>query len=279
MIYLDHNATAPLLPAAREAMLALLATASATRRARTPPVGARVRPSSRRGARSPTCSACRRHRCASPAAPPRPTTWRCSARSRDAAGAHVVASPIEHASVLGPLRELERRGASVSWLPVDAAGRVTADDVVAALRPETALVSVGWANGEIGTLQPIAAIAAVCRARGVLAPRRRGAGAGAGSGGRGAASISAPSPRTSSAARSGSARWSIRRGLALRPLMWGGEQERGLRAGHRERRRGRRASRPRWRRCRRWRACARAARPTVGGDRAARRHPPSRSGG
>lgn len=84
-------------------------------------------------------------------------------------GAHLVISSVEHPSVHEVATWLERTGqASVTRLPVDAAGRVRPADVEAALRPDTALVSVLHVNNEVGTVQPIAAIGALCRARGVL---------------------------------------------------------------------------------------------------------------
>ena len=83
----------------------------------------------------------------------------------------VIASPIEHHAVLDPLNWLaEHEGAELSWLPVDALGRVSAADVEAAIAAadgRAALVTVMWANNEIGTVQPIHEIAAVCRAAGV----------------------------------------------------------------------------------------------------------------
>lgn len=81
-------------------------------------------------------------------------------------GAHVVATAIEHASVLRPLAAAAARGADVRLLAPARDGRVAAADVAAALRDETRLVSIGWANGEIGTVQPIADIARAVRARG-----------------------------------------------------------------------------------------------------------------
>ncbi len=81
---------------------------------------------------------------------------------------HFVISAVEHPAVLEPARHLERQGCSLTIVPVDATGRVDPGDVAAALRPDTALVSVMHANNEVGTLQPIAAIAAITRARGVL---------------------------------------------------------------------------------------------------------------
>jgi cysteine desulfurase len=82
-------------------------------------------------------------------------------------GRHVVTSAIEHVSVRGPLRELERQGWSVTWLPVDGDGAIDPEAVARALRPDTALVSIMAANGEIGTLQPLREIARATRERGV----------------------------------------------------------------------------------------------------------------
>jgi cysteine desulfurase len=79
-------------------------------------------------------------------------------------GRHVVASCVEHISVLNACRELEKAGATVTLLPVDGEGRVDPDALHRALRPETALVSIAAANEEIGTLQPIADLARVTRA-------------------------------------------------------------------------------------------------------------------
>jgi cysteine desulfurase len=81
---------------------------------------------------------------------------------------HLITTHTEHPAVLEPMRSLEREGWQVTYLPVDEAGRVAADAVAAAIRPQTALVSVMAANNEVGTLQPISAIGAVCAERGVL---------------------------------------------------------------------------------------------------------------
>lgn len=82
---------------------------------------------------------------------------------------HLVTTTIEHSAVLGAAAALaEHAGVAVTHVPVDARGLVDPDAVVAALRPDTALVSVMLANNEIGTIQPVADIARVCRARGVL---------------------------------------------------------------------------------------------------------------
>src|SRR5262245_1884622 len=71
------------------------------------------------------------------------------------AGGHVVTSAIEHISVINSCRDLEKRGWHVTYLPVDPTGRVDPEAVDRALRPDTALVSIMAANGEIGTLEPI----------------------------------------------------------------------------------------------------------------------------
>lgn len=81
---------------------------------------------------------------------------------------HIVTTAIEHHAVLHTCQWLEKQGFSVTYLPVDEYGRVTAAQVEAALRADTILVSVMAANNEVGTLQPIAEIGALCRAKGVL---------------------------------------------------------------------------------------------------------------
>src|SRR5256712_1538872 len=72
-----------------------------------------------------------------------------------AAGRHVVTSSIEHISVIDSCRDLEKRGWTVTYLGVDADGRVDPEAVARAIREDTVLVSIMAANGEIGTLQPV----------------------------------------------------------------------------------------------------------------------------
>jgi cysteine desulfurase len=90
------------------------------------------------------------------------------ARAGRSRGEHVVAIATEHSSVLEPCEALVREGFAATVVPVDRDGRVDPAAVAAAITPRTLLVSAGWANGEIGTLQPIDAIARACRERGVL---------------------------------------------------------------------------------------------------------------
>ena len=81
---------------------------------------------------------------------------------------HIVSTAFEHHAVLHTLNRLRARGFDVTLLPVHEDGVVTAADIAAALRPDTCLVSVMYANNEIGTIQPADEIGALCRAQGVL---------------------------------------------------------------------------------------------------------------
>ena len=91
-----------------------------------------------------------------------------AAWANEARGRHIIASPVEHHAVLEPLRFLQSRGFDVTYLPVDRDGRVDPDDVRAALRPDTVLISVMHANNEIGTLEPVAEIGRLAREREIL---------------------------------------------------------------------------------------------------------------
>ena len=81
---------------------------------------------------------------------------------------HLIASAIEHEAVLNTLKALARRGWKTTLLPVDESGIVSPDALRAAMTDDTALVSVMHANNEIGTIQPIAELAAIARERGAL---------------------------------------------------------------------------------------------------------------
>ncbi len=81
---------------------------------------------------------------------------------------HIVTSAFEHHAVLRTCRYLESQGFEVTYVPVGTDGIVRPEMVKKALRSDTALVSVMYANNEVGTIQPVAEIAELCRARGVL---------------------------------------------------------------------------------------------------------------
>ena len=83
-------------------------------------------------------------------------------------GDHFITTATEHKCVLDTCKRLERDGGKVTYLPVDKDGRVSAEDVRAAMTDKTVLVSVMFANNEIGTIQPIADIGKLCKEKGVL---------------------------------------------------------------------------------------------------------------
>lgn len=81
---------------------------------------------------------------------------------------HIITSAIEHHSVLNVCHSLEQRGVEVTYLPVDASGKVSPVNVKAAIKPHTKLVSIMFANNEIGTIQPIAEIGRLLKGDGIL---------------------------------------------------------------------------------------------------------------
>jgi len=83
-------------------------------------------------------------------------------------GKHLVISSVEHSAVLRPCQDLEKRGCHLTFLGVDRDGNVDVGQVEAAIRPETALVSIMWANNETGVLFPVERIAEICNRKGVL---------------------------------------------------------------------------------------------------------------
>lgn len=81
---------------------------------------------------------------------------------------HIVTDNIEHHAVLNSAKALEREGFEVTYVSADNNGLVRAEDVAAAIRPDTAMVSVMFANNELGTIQPVEEIGSICRSEGVL---------------------------------------------------------------------------------------------------------------
>ncbi|HEX2948883.1 MAG TPA: cysteine desulfurase NifS [Armatimonadota bacterium] len=86
-----------------------------------------------------------------------------TAMAKEDKGKHIITSAIEHHAVLHSCEALEKRGWEVTYLPVDNTGRVDPEAVRAAIRPDTVLVTIMHANNEIGTVQPIAEIGKICR--------------------------------------------------------------------------------------------------------------------
>jgi len=169
-IYLDHNASTPVAPEVLEAMLPWLGAAAGNpssvhasgRAALAALQAARGQVMAALGVRAGTlvftsggteADNLALLGCAEPA---------------PAAGQHVICSAVEHPAVLEACRSLQAAGWALDLLPVDFEGRVSAAELSRLLRPETRVVSVMVANNDLGTLQPIAELAEVCRARGVL---------------------------------------------------------------------------------------------------------------
>ncbi len=91
-----------------------------------------------------------------------------AARYNSRKGKHIITTAIEHKAVLDACHALEGEGYEVTFLGIDDSGVVKVEDVEAAIRDDTLLVSVMLANNEIGTIQPIAEIGALCRERGII---------------------------------------------------------------------------------------------------------------
>lgn len=89
------------------------------------------------------------------------------AYANEAKGNHIITTVVEHHAILETCRFLEKRGFKVSYLPVDEQGLVSPDELKRAITPKTVLISVALANNEIGTIQPLAELAAIAREAGV----------------------------------------------------------------------------------------------------------------
>jgi cysteine desulfurase len=145
---------------------------------------------------------------------------------------HLVTSAIEHEAVLNTMKSLARRGWRVTVLPVDATGIVSPDRLREALTDDTALVSVMHANNEIGTVQPIAELAAIAKARGALfhADAVQSAGKLALSVGALGVDMLSIAGHKFYGPKGAGALW-VRRGVRLLLVVTGGRQERNRRAG------------------------------------------------
>lgn len=91
-----------------------------------------------------------------------------TAEAYEAKGKHIITSTVEHHAVLHTCEYLEKRGFEVTYLPVDGDGLVSLEDFAAAIRPDTILASIMFANNEIGTVQPIAELGRIAHEHGVL---------------------------------------------------------------------------------------------------------------
>lgn len=171
-IYLDYAATAPLLPEAREAMQPFLEAEFGN------PSSVHGHGQRAEAALESARETMARHLNASPREVVftsgatesdnlalRGAAW---AAYRQSGARHILTTPVEHDAVSQTAEQLAAlHDFELEYLPVDEYGRVAPADLAARLRPDTALVSVIYANNEIGTLNPIAELAAICRERGL----------------------------------------------------------------------------------------------------------------
>src|SRR5262249_37669493 len=158
---------------------------------------------------------------------------RGAAEAAEAGGRrHLVASAIEHEAVLNTFRARARRGWRTTLLPVDQTGIVAPDRLREAMTDDTALVSVMHANNEIGTIQPIAALAAVTHERGALLHTDAVQSAGKIPVDVRALEVDllSLSAHKFNGPKGGGALW-IKRGTRLLPILTGGKHERNRRAG------------------------------------------------
>ncbi len=145
---------------------------------------------------------------------------------------HVITAATEHKAVLDPCRMLVAHGYRVTVLPVDGVGRIDLDDLERAFQPDTLLVSLMHGNNEIGTVHDIAAIAARCRARGVLCHTDATQTIGRLPFDVGALGVDLASfTGHKMYGPKGAGGLYVRRGVSLLPLFEGGGHERGLRSG------------------------------------------------
>ena len=145
---------------------------------------------------------------------------------------HIISTAFEHHAVLHTLDQLKKQGFEITLLDVHPSGLITAQQVAEAIRDDTCLVTVMYANNEIGTIQPIAEIGAVCREKGVLFHTDAVQAAGHLPIDVGAQHIDMLSLSAHKFhGPKGIGVLYARRGIALEPLIRGGAQERGKRAG------------------------------------------------
>ena len=170
-VYLDHHATTPVDPRVLDAMLPYFGAQFGNAASRTHRFGWEA---------EKAVEQARRHVAALIGADPREIVFTSGAtESNNLAlkgvmeayrerGNHIVTMTTEHRSVLDPIRHLEQLGVVATWLPPQPDGRLDLERLREAIRADTVLVSVMAANNEIGVIQPVAKVGAICRERGVL---------------------------------------------------------------------------------------------------------------
>ena len=170
-IYLDYSATTPVDPRVADKMIPYLREQFGNPASRSHPYGWEA---------EKAVEDARRHVAALVNADPREIIWTSGATEsnnlalKGAAhfyqkkGKHLITVQTEHKAVLDTVRELERQGFEATYLAPQPNGLITIEQLAAAIRPDTILVSVMFVNNEIGVIQPIEAIGELCRAKGIL---------------------------------------------------------------------------------------------------------------
>lgn len=154
------------------------------------------------------------------------------ARANKHKGKHIITSKIEHHAILHPCEELEKEGFEVTYIPVEPNGIVDPLKVKEAMRDDTILVSIMYANNEIGTIQPIAKIGRACKKRGI--PFHTDACQATG-----ALMLNVDKLHLDLMTINGSKMYGpkgvgvlyIRKGVPIKPILFGGEQEKKIRPG------------------------------------------------
>jgi len=147
-------------------------------------------------------------------------------------GRHLITSEIEHLSILNPIKELKKKGFEATIVPVDNEGFVSSQEIKKAIRPDTTLISIMHANNEIGTIQKIKEISDIAKNAGIIMHSDGAATAGiipASINDLGVDAFSFTSQQMYGP--KGAAALYIKKGVKIKPLMLGGVQERGRRAG------------------------------------------------